>query len=432
MEAKFDYLTLTLKPEKGRGDAADLFDKALTSLRISLVLDELMNVMINEGSCRHYAVRYSYNDIDIMLPVPSEFERQGLCIRISGNGLLFFIEYLRRYGFTLKEWLGQFRSFSLRGYVANVTRLDFAIDDIRFNGERPCLTMRKVACAVCDGDVCCRGRLWSDNLSDMQGFFSIKDSYKKRGGYGFFGSTIQFGKRTSDTICRFYDKLTEQKQKPESKRRELPDTLTSWVRCEFEFKNNKAMAVVNAWLDYPEEEFSKYIRGVCMDFIRFVDRTSLNVSRCVIKRWWREFLNGCEAAAAQHIVKPVRSALARAERCVKQNSRTLYTLIQTCGIDRFLSFISECIAEMVSQGKEPIRSDIVANILDEKLVRYEEMNGFKRWDFCSELSSEDLRKRMKEHNFIYSSKFVRCFADGGSIPQPVDIRYIPEVLEYGL
>lgn len=428
MEAKFDYLTITLKPEKGRGDSADLFNKALGLLRVSLVLDELLNDLEEKGACRFYNARFTYNDVSLKLPLPSDFNNQGLCLEMSGNGLAYFIEYLRRYGFTLKEWLGQFRSYCLRGWVAKISRLDFAIDDIRYNGDRPCLTMRKVAAAACDGDVCCRGRLWSDNLSDMQDFFSVKDSYKKHGGYGFFGTTIQFGNRKSGTICRFYDKLVEQKQK----RRELPENLTSWVRCEFEFKREKAMAVVNAWLDFGDEDFSKYIRGVCMDFIRFVDRTSLNVSRCVVKRWWREFLNGCESITVQHFVKPIRSALARAERSIKQNARTFYTMLQICGVDRVLSFISECVADIASQGKDPIRSDIVANLLDEKLVQYEELDGFKRWDYCSELSAEELRKRMKEHNFTYNSKFVHCFADGGSIPQPVSVQYVPAVASYGL
>ena len=60
------------------------------------------------------------------------------------------------------------------------------------------------------------------------------------------------------------------------------------------------------------------------------------------------------------------------------------------------------------------------------------MDGFKTWDYCSELSAEELRKRMKEHNFIYNSKFIHCFDDGGSIPQPVSVQYVPPVAAYGL
>lgn len=430
MEAKWDYFTLTMKPEKGRGDSAELFYKALAKLRVSLVLDELMNTMEYKGACLHYAKRYNYNDINLKLPLPSEFERQGLCLELSGNGYAYFVEYLRRYGFTFKQWLGQFRAMALRGWVCKVTRTDFALDDKRFDGERPCLTMRKVATALCDGEICCKGRLWSDNLSDMDKFLSIKDSYRKRGGYGFFGTTITFGNRKSDRICRFYDKLVEQKSKPASKRHEIPDNLTSWVRCEFEFHDDQAMSVINAWLDLPDEDFTAFIRGRCMDFIRFVDRTSMNVSRCVIKRWWKEFLNGCEKITAVHFIKPIRSGLARAERSVKQNARTIYTLIQTCGLKRFMSFLGECVEDIAAQGKDPIRADVVHNLIDDKLVEYEELDAFKRWDYCSELSAEQLRQNMNNQNFEYYSRFSRCCADGS--PRPVDVSSMPEVSLYGL
>lgn len=49
MESKFDYLTLTIKPEEGSGH--NLWD-CLNVLRKFLLLDDLFDKMTDHGRCR--------------------------------------------------------------------------------------------------------------------------------------------------------------------------------------------------------------------------------------------------------------------------------------------------------------------------------------------------------------------------------------------
>lgn len=399
MEWSLDWLTLTMKPDKNdERTSEENYGRALGTFRTTLCLGELMDRMENKGKCRYYAERLSYNDVDIKLSSPEEFNTQGFCIEFSSNGLRYFREYLASYGYTLELWCGMFRKLSLDGCITKCTRFDVAMDDKVYDGKRPTLTMQKVLDGICDDDISCKARVWSDDCKDL---VSFKRNYKRRGGKGLWGTTVNIGNRKSDTFVRFYDKKVEQEQKGKS----LPENLTSWVRCEFEYHEVNAMSAFNAFVDMPKDKLGGYFCGVALNHIRFIDRIASNVSRCPVKRWWKAFLNGATKKYSFPRVTPVRSALAKSVRWVQRQVVAVVATFRTIlGEDGFWDFIDACIDEREKAGKSAIKSDIINNFKD-GLRAYEEPSGFDRWNYATDISPLELRKNMKQHCWDYYQQF---------------------------
>lgn len=412
MEWSVDWLTLSMKPVKGTEyTSEENYGKALNVLRSVMCLDELFNILVPKGKCRFYAERLEYNDVNIKLASPEDFNAQGLCIELSGNGLRYFMEYLSSYGYTLRQWCGMWRALAVRGqWVTKCTRFDVAMDDKVHDGARPTLTMRKVLTAICDDELSCKARVWSDDCNDL---VSFKRNYKARGGQGFWGTTVNIGNRKSDTYIRFYDKLIEQKQKGET----LSENLTSWVRCEFEYHAENAMSVFNAFLDYSGVELGHRICGYALNYIRFVDRIASNISRCPVKRWWREFLNGCTKRYSLPRIVPVRSALSKSVRWFKtQLVATLATFKAIMGADGLIDFLDSCTEELAAKKNDVLKTEIINNYKDRNRA-YEEFSGFMRYNYTSDLSDEQLTARIENDRREYYQQFyniVRAPEEWGS------------------
>lgn len=399
MEWSIDWLTLTIKPDNNNDKRSEEnYGSALGTLRVAMCLDELFNVMENKGKCRFYEERLAYNDIDIKLSSPEKFNTQGFCIEFSSNGLKYFREYLASYGFTLELWCGMFRKLALSGWTTKCTRFDVAMDDIVYDGKRPTLTMQKVLDGICDDDMSCKARVWSDDCKDL---VSFKRNYKRRGGKGLWGTTVNIGDRHSGTYVRFYDKKIEQEQKGKS----LPENLTSWVRCEFEYHDTNAMSAFNAFVDMSKEKLGEYFCGTALNHIRFIDRIASNVSRCPTKRWWKAFLNGASKKYSLSNVAPVRSALARSVRWVQRQVVSVIATFRTLlGEDGFWDFIDACIENKEKAGKSAIKAEIINNFKD-GLRTYEIPSGFDRWNYTTDISPIELRNNMKQHCFDYYQQF---------------------------
>lgn len=430
MESKQDWLTLTMKPENNSYPSEENYGKAVEVLRNTMLLDELFTMLEFKGSARHYGVRLAYNDVDIKIADPEKFNDQGICISFSSNGLAYFAEYLATYGMTFKLWCARFRRLCVEGWITKCTRFDYAMDDKAFGDERPKLTMKRVLTSICDDEVSCSARTFSDNGKD---FYSFQRNYKRRGGQGLWGTTVQFGQREGEgTIVRFYDKLIEQKQKNKT----LLDDLKSWVRCEYEFKGSEAMCIFNAWLDLTDAEYSAYMCARAMDKVRFIYRTSTNVSRCPVKRWWREFLNGCTKAIKGIKQKPVRTALSRAECGMRQYTRVNYTFLREYGLEAFGKMITSLAAELSKKGKDPVNYEIVNNLREGARHR-EEMDGFKWYDYTTEVSSKALRGFMSQDFYTYNQRLkqVQAMQEDGrqySFDELADVFRGHKVVGYGV
>ena len=399
MDSKFDYLTLTLKPENPN---IRLY-MALSTLKNTMLLGDLIGKMTLKGRFAFYDYHLSYENIHLLYTTPEHFQEQGLCLRISGQGLIYLKAYLKSYGIGLKEWLGMWRAMCFNSYITKDTRMDYAMDDIRFKGDKPLLTMRKVLQCKNRHEICKKARTIDVVNGDDIG---TRERTKFINGEEVKGTTVYVGARQSDYVIRFYDKLAEQKQQ----RKEIPEGCTSWTRCELELKGSAAMSALNAFLDYSPEEYAEYMRGVLNDHCRFISRTSSNVSRCPVKRWWREFLQGCTERFKLPHGKPARSAFARAERGLTQYVPTIFTMYQELGLKGVCRWFKAHFEEMEAKGKDLFKSELAENIRDD-IRDYEEMTAYKYYRYSTDIIDRDFYERIRYQHFGYFQKFykvVRC------------------------
>lgn len=385
MQSKFDYFCFTFKPER----AGETMESCFTVLRDRLFLGDLIDRMTNKGKCRFYDYRLNYENVNLKVPKRDEIYSQGFSFELSSKGFDYFCAYLRSYGLTFKTWLGGFRSLVFEGFHAAPTRVDYAMDDIAVDGEEPVLTMQKISSCIRRNEVVKKARVIDD--------ISSRKRYKSVDGEMIKGSTLYFGSKNSECFVRFYDKRAEKLQK----REELPDNCTSWVRFETVFKDSKAFGVVNAFLDMSEDEFNNYMCGVVNNCVRFVSRTSENVSRCPVKRWWSAFLKGCTECFKLPHTAPVRSALARAKRGLAQYVPTIYTMINALGADKFLDFINEEVQKRLDRNRPVFKEELFNNIQD-NVCDYESYNAFTQYQYNQLASASVLVGKIcvQRYNFL--------------------------------
>lgn len=279
----YDYLTLVCKSTRRTDTVESLLQTALKTLRLSDIWIEFELV----GRSRFYAQIYRFNDISIKLPSEERFFKQGICIEFSGNGMAYYQEHLKEKGLDLQHALRAWRSLSVGGIFTRPTRFDYALDEICYNSAKPLITFSKVRNCIEKHEF--RSRLSAPSREKLDKNVPIGyDDLRSPHSAEYLGSTTYFGLRQSAVCCRFYDKLLEQKHN----KIEVDENITSWFRVEFEFKQSRAMAVYNAFCDMSEEDFTKYMAGVINNYVSFINRDNVNISRCSLKKWWAEFL-GC-------------------------------------------------------------------------------------------------------------------------------------------
>lgn len=419
MESKFDWLTLTIKPESPNVTFEDCF----RVLGDHLLLTDLFAKMVPVGRFAFFAWTIAYENISLSCPTDDKFAEQGICLHISSQGLDYLTRYLKTYNITLKQWLGEWRALCFDGYITKETRIDYAMDDIHFNGEKPILTLKKVMDCRRKGEMSKKARV----VDVLDGSTSVKERYKTVNKEPVVGRTVYVGSRSSEVCCRFYDKYAEQLQKKE----ELPVGCTSWTRCEFEFKGAKAMSVLNAFLDYDDVDFGKYMRGVVNGYCSFVVLNNENISRCSVKRWWAKFLGGCTEKFKLPHKAPARSALSRAERGLSQYVPTVFTMFKVLGLEGVYRFFESKASSMIVQkgrAESIYKTELANNIIDD-MRDYEKMNGFNNYKYNSfdgeeGWSIEDnirdqhfyyLQARWKVHEGAFDKEAHSAFMDGQEV-----------------
>lgn len=282
---QLDYLTLSCMTSKDIS-VGELLGRALETLRLNDIWDKFVLV----GRDKFYESVFRYNDISVLVcrDTPEKLLTQGICIKFSGNGLSFFQEHLHdTWRCDLQRICREWRCLSVGGYFTRCSRFDYAIDDICRGEQKPILTMRKVRNAAKKREF--RSRLSVNRpRHDIQVCFdsSVKDGI-------LIGDTVYFGNRKSSVFCRFYDKRLEQLHSHLN----VDEDITSWCRCEFEFKHSRSMSAFNAFCDMNVDDFKGYISKVFNNYISFINKDDVNRSRCSVKRWWTEFLGTAEKAS---------------------------------------------------------------------------------------------------------------------------------------
>lgn len=164
------------------------------------------------------------------------------------------------------------------------------------------------------------------------------------------------------------------------------------------------MGAFNAFLDMSDDCFAEYMRGVLNDHCRFISRTNSNISRCPVKRWWREFLQGCTSCFKLPHGKPARSAAARAFRGLTQYVPTVFTMLQEWGLEGVYQWFSAKANELKALGRDVYKYELAEN-LREDIYDYEEINAYKYYLYAASDDDFDIADRIRTQYLDYFSQF---------------------------
>lgn len=391
---QFDWLTLSCKALTD--NVIGLRDYVFKVLR----LDKFKNKFERVGRDKYYTDVYRYNDISLLLPRCDKAFTQGLCIKFSGNGLAFYQEYLKSIGTDLKTVCRRWRSISCNGYFTSCSRMDYALDDKCTADDSPFLTMRRVRESARRGEF--RSRLALDRHPENTKVDVGYDTSFKNS--DTVGETIYFGKRKGgQVLIRFYDKLLEQKDKNP----DIDKNITSWVRCEFEFHDARAMSVFNAFCDKSDEDFAVYMSEVINNYIQFIYIDDSNRSRCTVKRWWVKFVGTSEKSGL--IIPPYMAAtFSGTENWLDRSVfPTLAYYIKCVGLLRFLDKLRKFfhieptprIKQMVNDFNhiKNNASKIPHNSFSNNDYEYYIIkHGLDPWLVCGDVSALDIKQDFAE------------------------------------
>lgn len=200
----------------------------------------------------------------------------------------------------LKDWADYLHRLFRSG--CKFTRLDIAFDD--FAGY---LDLDVILASARSGNVSCHFK----SLAEINSWNIGKVNSESD------GKTVYFGKRSSDTFLRFYDKAAEQKQEG-----------LHWVRAEIELKRRNAHSfvelLITAGFDFAEMS-AGYLRGI-LDFKEPGEHCER--SRWKTVDWWESFLDYAEKIRLK--VESVRGhTLERAKKWLyRQVSPTIAMLVK--------------------------------------------------------------------------------------------------------
>lgn len=400
---QLDWLTLSCMTSK-EISVGELLGRVLETLRLHDIWDKFILV----GRDKFYESVFRFNDISVLVcrDTPEKLIKQGICIKFTGNGLAYFQEHLRTvWRCDLRRICFEWRSLSVGGYFTRCSRFDYAVDDICRNNEQPIITMRKVRNAAKKHEF--RSRL-AANRPRQKMEVDFDNSVK---GEVSLGDTVYFGNRRSTVFCRFYDKLLEQRQS----HLEVDKDITSWVRCEFEFKGARAMSAFNAFCDMSDDDFKGYMSKVFNNYICFINNDDVNRSRCTAKRWWSEFLGTSEKASL--IIPPFKpvSFASTSDWLQKSVFPTLAYYIKCIGYSAFLSMMNKYIKRKPTKRIKQMVDDYVSVFLlafrssdkykypeidDPNAVfkQYVQRTGLDPWLYTGAESAEQLEKDFEKYH----------------------------------
>lgn len=152
-------------------------------------------------------------------------------------------------------------------------------------------------------------------------------------GGGAIGWTINLGSRQSNSFTRIYDKGAESLGRIMS------------IRFETEYKDEKANAIFNHISDCVTPSLAlKYIHGLALGKVNFIERSDKNLERCSMLTWWAEFLAYVDYQVCQVIVEKCESSIEKSKKWIeKQVEKTLALLHRTFGEEGFKQYLDGCI-----------------------------------------------------------------------------------------
>lgn len=384
MITKVDWLTLTIIPSVVE-DPYEFFLRLVDFFQ----LDSFLHLFKKGGGYGFYEYSYSYNNIMFFIPDAFNVDYEGFCISFSGQGIDFYLEYMRKTvpDYSVKRMLASFFSLAETGeYKCNVSRIDIATDDITYSeSEKSYLDLDVITKAILD--------------CEFTSPFAIKQRIKSFGVTfiesqraklcGLKGDTIYLGSRKSNTFCRIYDKLAQSK----AKNMPIDEKINHWVRFELEFKGCNAMSVAEHIVSLEDDVFSLWYSELVNNYIRFIDVTENNISnysRCPSKKWWLDFVGTVEKHRLYH-VKPVENAFDRSLRWQKKSVfPSIAAMLQCMPVQQYLMLVKETMENENSLKRQQL---IITDFINAD-KHSEELTGFER--YSQYIEDDDYRSFLLE------------------------------------
>lgn len=237
---------------------------------------EIMGLDLNDFSdvdhgLYGYSRQYRMGNISVMYAGSPDM---GTHVQMTGQGCREFETY------SSIDW----KDFFLKcfEYDANFTRLDIAIDDIAYEGDKLYFTVPSLIRKVKDGEV--RSRFKKARYITT---VRIEDGQE-------LGSTLYFGQQSSDIQIRFYEKNFERL----AAGKELEEKLIGWNRTEIQMRRERANAMALYLINedvIEEVTVGEIAAGVLRNYISFCIRNNdANKSRWQVCKWWDKFLGDVE------------------------------------------------------------------------------------------------------------------------------------------
>ena len=393
MNYKVDYLTLSLLPNTPVNPTI-MYNNLLDFLDLT----KHIHSFVRFGGGKWYDHIMRYRDISIKVPDSLNTDLEGFCIEFTGQGIDYYINYMRETfpDYEVKDLLAAFFSLADKGFRCRVTRIDIAYDDISCEEKRfYTLDLDRIQRAILKQEFISP---FSHRKKHKEMVVTFEESEKGKGrNTKNTGKTINLGNRHSEVFGRFYDKLAEQK----AKGIEVDENIKHWSRLEFEFKNSHAMSVCEAIVSLPQEELSRYLAGIANRYICFIvvkQKNETNYHRCPVKRWWVRAIGTLERAKLV-IKKPEKNSFDSAVRWVKRSvAPTLLSILQCIPIDQFLMMVKENAVERISNKHDLIVDDFITSKREEELQGYEE---YKLYSDNYEAFIAELRREQFKNDTRY-------------------------------
>lgn len=352
-----DYLTVSVRPDNySDGATVDMLVNLLCEI---FHLDSYIEKFQLVGRARYYKAVFRYNDIQIKVCDESRLFTQGICLEMSSNGFAHWVKMLPE-GVSVRDVFREFRALSTCGFKCNVSRFDVALDDIAYGLDKPLLHMSTIARKWSEHEFCSRSQANAnetkiDFKSQDEGFFKVgrQTVNKKR---GTMGHTVYFGNRKSLVYVRFYDKKAEQLQQGLS----VDENINSWVRCEYEYHNSKAIAVMTLFIENDYADFVQKYKATVMGHLRFINSDDSNRSRCSTCGWWISFLNTLDGLKLS--TGPVKTVQFRktAKWLSRSVAPTLWAMMSCLGIE-FLTGLQETGRDKIKERQLQLIEDYMDN-----------------------------------------------------------------------
>ena len=387
MEYKVDYLTLSLIPNE-RVNTNKMYNKLLHFLGLVKHIGDFVRF----GGGRWYEYIQRFRDISIKIPAYDKSNEQGFCIEFTGQGIDYYIDYMRETfpDYQVKDLLTAFFSLGDKGFRCRITRIDIAYDDISCEEKRfYTLDFDRIKRAVVKGEF-----VSPFSHSHMKDEFpiSLEEKNKGRGRTKInIGRTINLGNRHSEVFGRIYDKLAERK----AKGAEVDENIKHWTRLEFEFKNAHAMAIGELIVVSSPEELTLQLAEIVNRYIRFVvvNKNEKNYYACPVKRWWARAI-GSLGKSRLVFKKPEKNYYQAAVKWIKRSvAPSIYTILQLIPVDKFLMMIKDSAIERTNNKHNLILQDYISGKSAEALTGYEEYklytNNYE--SFIAELRREQFK-----------------------------------------